>query len=75
MYDHQQNGARARAARIRLAHDNEATRLEVLRQRPRHVEAAAKHPTLSARLASAIARPRGRDDSRAHELTADCEPC
>jgi hypothetical protein len=74
MYDHQQNGARARAARIRREHDHEATRLETMRQRPRRVEAAGNHPTVIARLVAAFTRPRGRHDTRAHDLKADCEP-
>ncbi len=47
------NGARARSSRIRAAHDDEATRLESMRQRAR---ASQAHPTARASLLTRAVR-------------------
>jgi hypothetical protein len=74
MYDHERNGERARAARIRLAHDDEATRLETMRHRSPPIDPRANRPGTIGRLAAAVARLRGRGHARAQDLQADCEP-
>jgi hypothetical protein len=74
MYDHERNGARARSARIRLAHDAEATRLETMRHRSPPIDQRANRPTAIGRFAAALARVRRRRNARAQDLQADCEP-
>jgi hypothetical protein len=74
MYDHERNGARARSARIRLAHDDEATRLETMRHRSPPIDPRVNRPSTIGRLATAVARLRRRGHARAQDLQADCEP-
>jgi hypothetical protein len=74
MYDHERNGARARSARIRLAHEDEATRLETMRHRSPPIDLRANRSTTIGRLAAAIARLRRRGHAGAQDLRADCEP-
>jgi hypothetical protein len=56
MHHHEHNGARARSARIRLAHDDEATRLETMRRHSLPVEPPESRPTTFGRFAAAFAR-------------------
>ena len=74
MYDHERNGARARSARIRLAHDDEATRLETMRRSSLAVEPRANRSLAIRRFAATFARLRRRGRARARDLQADCEP-
>jgi hypothetical protein len=73
MYDHERNGARARSARIRLAHDAEATRLETMRHPSPPGDPRGNRATAIGQLAAAVARLRRRGHARAQDLKADCE--
>jgi hypothetical protein len=74
MYDHQLNGARARSARIRLAHDDEATRLDTMRRLSLPVETRGNRALAIRRFTGALARLHRRGRARAQDLHADCEP-
>ena len=74
MYQHERDGARARAARIRLAHDNEGTRLETLRRHSLPHQPPEHRPNPIRRFAAALTWMRGRAHAGPHDLNADCEP-